>query len=129
MTTKFPATIGACIDALYVLRAKRLAGQKEVDKVKAEEAQYEEHILNNFTKTDLRGAKGDIATAAVKSATVYNIDDFDAYFSWVEANDARDCVQKRLSQTAIAARFDNGETVPGVSSFTKISLSLTKAGG
>ena len=129
MTTKFPSTIGACIDALYVLRAKRLAGQKEVDKVKAEEAMYEEHILNNFTKTDLRGAKGDIATAAVKSQLVYNIEDWDSYIDWVEKEDARDCLQKRLSQTAIAARFDNGEVVPGVTAFTRVTLSLTKAGG
>lgn len=128
MTTKFPTTIGACIDELYELRAKRLAGQKEVDRVKAIEQMYEDHILANFTKTDLRGAKGDIATAAIKKSTVYNIDDWSAYTQWVHDNEAYDCLQKRLSSTAIAARFDNGEEVPGVSTFEKVSLSLTKAG-
>lgn len=129
MTIKFPKAIGACIDTLYELRAKRLAGQKAVDAVKAEEAMYEAHILETFTKSELRGAKGDVATAAVKSQVVYNIEDWDKYWAWVEANGAKDCVQKRLSQDAIRARYDNGEEVPGVESFTKITLSLTKAGG
>lgn len=127
MTVKFPKTLGECIDNLYQLRAKRLAGQKAVDLVKAEEQEYENHILNSFSKADLRGAKGELATAGVKKTTVYNIEDWDTFYAWVEANDAKDCLQKRLASTAIADRMANGEEVAGVSSFEKISLSLTKA--
>jgi hypothetical protein len=127
MTVKFPKTLGECIDQLYELRAKRLAGQKAVDLVKAEEAEYENHILATFSKSDLRGAKGDLATAGVKRTTVYNITDWDLYTKWIDANQAWDCLQKRLASTAIAARFDNGEEIPGVESFEKVSLSLTKA--
>ena len=126
---KFPKALGECIDKLYELRAIRLAGQKEVDRVKAEEELWSEHIINNFNKADLKGAKGNVATAAIKTSTVYNIADWGLYTKWVHENGAYDCLQKRLSSTAVAARFDNGEEIPGVEPFAKISLSLTKAGG
>jgi len=128
MTIKFPKSLGDCIDKLYELRAMRLAGQKEVDRVKAEETLWSDHILNSFTKSDLKGAKGSIATAGIKHQTVYNIEDWAQYIEWVAENGAYDCLQKRLSAQAIAARFDNGVEVPGVSAFDKITLSLTKTG-
>lgn len=128
MTIKFPSTIGECIDSLYAKRAARLDLSKQVDMLKAEEEQLQDHILATFTKTDLRGAKGDIATASIKKQAVFSISDWDTFISWVEATDSRDCLQKRLSSTAIAARFADGIEVPGVTKFEKVTLSLTKAG-
>lgn len=128
MTVKFPKELGACIDALYELRARRLEGQKAVDLVKAEEALYEEHILSTFAKVALNGAKGSLATAGVKRSTVYNIIDWDAFVKDVAKRKDWDCLQKRLSTTAIAARFANGEPLAGVEAFEKIGLTLNKAG-
>ena len=40
---KFPKAMGACADKLFELRNKRLAMQKEVDAVAAEESSQEPH--------------------------------------------------------------------------------------
>jgi hypothetical protein len=113
---------------MYELRAKRLDAQKAVDQLRVEEDEYESHILNTFTKADLRGAKGDLATAGVKRTRVFNIVDWDVFLADVKKKKAWDCLQKRLATTAIADREAAGKPMAGVESFEKVSLSLNKAG-
>ena len=126
MTMKMPKSIGACIDLLYETRQKRLDGQKAVDAVALQEREIEDHILKQFEKVELSGAKGGIAQVSIKQTVVYNISDWDAVFSYATKHNAPDLLQKRLSSTAIRDRLDNGEEIPGIESFTKIGLSLTK---
>ena len=128
MTVKYPDSIGACIDKLYEDRTVRLGKQKEIDTLKAAEAALENHILDTFSKIDLAGAKGSVATAGVKKTTVYNIEDWESFVKDVTARGAWDCLQKRLSAEAVAARFTNHEPLAGVTSFVKVSLTLNKAG-
>lgn len=124
---QYPKTIGACIDMLYEQRAKRLDLQKVIDNAKKEEAKLEAHIIDTFGKSEIRGAKGDVATAAVKTDVVVELQDWDAFVRWVAATKSFDCLRKQPGATAIKERWDNGEQVPGVAPFQKISLSLTKA--
>ena len=70
---KYPKAVGACIDQLYTMRAERLAAQKEVDAMKKQEADLEEHILKQFGKAELNGAKGSVATAAIKTVRTLNL--------------------------------------------------------
>ena len=128
MTVKFPKTLGECIDVLYTKRAERLELNKKIDAMKAEEAMFEEHILNTFTKTELNGAKGDLATAGIKKQTVYNIVDWDAALAEIRKTRAWDLLRKQLSSTAVAARFENGKPIAGIEPYIKVSLSLNKAG-
>lgn len=126
MAVKYPKSIGACIDMLYEQRAERLELQKIVDNAKAEEAKLEEHIINSFGKQELNGAKGDVAIAAVKRDTVLNVTDWDGLLAWVVKTKSWDVLRKQPSSTAIKARWNNHEEVPGVEPFVKVSLSLTK---
>jgi hypothetical protein len=128
MSTTFPTAIGACIDALYELRAKRLEAQKAVDITKALEKQYEDHILNTFTKMELNGAKGDMATAGVSKGTVYQISDWDLFTEYVAANNAWELMRKQPTAGACAERFANGVEIPGIEAFQQIKLTLNKAG-
>lgn len=123
---KYPKSIGACVDALYTARAARLALNAQVEAMKAAEAELEDHILNKFGKDEIRGAKGDVATAAIKMDQTVNCTDWDAYRDYVIKKKAWDMLRKQPAVTAVKQRWANGEEVPGVEPFTKISLSLTK---
>lgn len=127
MTIEFPSTIGGCIDALYEARAKRLALSKQVDAAKEVENQYEAHILNSFDKSELTGARGELATASIKRSTVYNLTDWDTFIAYVDTNNAWELLRKQPGSTACKERFENGEEIPGITPFVKIDLSLTKA--
>jgi hypothetical protein len=126
MSITFPNTIGACIDNLYEARAKRLELQKQVDQMGEVERQYETHILNTFDKSELKGAKGDIANASIKNTVIYQIADWDAFANYVAETKQFDLLRKQPGSRACAERFDAGDTIPGIEAFTKIGLSLTK---
>jgi hypothetical protein len=128
MTIKFPATVGGCIDALYEARAKRLDFQREVDAMGEVERAYETHILEAFSKQELNGAKGEIATAGIKRSTVYQISDWEAFTKYVAATDSWELMRKQPGARACEEHFSNGEEIPGITPFVKIGLSLTKAG-
>jgi hypothetical protein len=124
---EYPLELGRCIDMLYEQRAVRLQLQKTIDNAKAEEAKLQDHIIETFGKSEIRGAKGDVATAAIKSEVIVELKDWDAFVTWVAKTKSFDCLRKQPGSTAVKERWDNGEEVPGVSPMTKISLSLTKA--
>ena len=128
--SNYPAAMGACIDQLYEARATRLELQKEVDELKAAERDLETHILDAFTKDELRGAKGDVATAAVKRTTsvVLRKDEWDLFVKYVVDNEAYELLRKQPAANAVKERWDAGEEVPGCEPFISVGLSLTKIG-
>ena len=129
MTIKYPKTIGECIDTLYTMRAQRLDADKAVQAMKKAEADLEEHILKQFDKAAINGARGKVATGGIMRKTVYSIEDWPAFIAYVAKKKAWDMLYKQAGQLAVRERIDNGEEVPGIEAFEKVSLSLNKAGG
>ena len=80
MTTyKFPKTMGACADRIYELKNKRLAMQKEVDAVEAEEKALKEHIINTLPKSETTGVAGKLARVTVVTKQVPQVKDWEAF--------------------------------------------------
>lgn len=133
MANKFPKTLGACIDLAYEARAERLEYQRSVEEklaaMKKREDEIEEHILQSFDKSDIEGAKGSIATASVSRLVVPAVKDWPKVFAYISKKKAWDLMEKRMARVAYRDRLEAGEIIPGVESFTKVSLSLTKVGG
>jgi hypothetical protein len=131
--SKFPKTLGACVDMAYNLRAERLEYQKKVEAelavMKKKEDEIEEHILQSFDKSDIEGAKGSVATASVSRMTVPSVKDWPTVFAWIAKKKAWDLMEKRMARVAYRDRMEAGQEIPGVESFVKVSLSLTKVGG
>lgn len=121
-----PKSIGACIDKLYRLKEKRRAIESQADEVKKEENALEEHILETFSKSDLDGARGKVATAGVTRTTVPTVKDWDQLYAYIKEHDAFDMLQRRVSTSAYRERLYAEEPVPGVESFEVVKLSLTK---
>ena len=125
---QYPSSMGACIDQLYTQRAKRLLLQHEVDEMKSEEKDLETHILNAFTKDEIKGAKGDVCTAAIKRTTSVVLTDWDSFVKYVVETESWDLLRKQPASNAVKARWDEKEEVPGTEPFVSIGLSLTKVG-
>jgi hypothetical protein len=103
---KFPATIGACVDALYKTRQRRLALKKEMDEVGSFESALREHVLKKFGKAKLKGAKGNIASASLAENTVADVKDWDLMFAWVVKHRAWDMLTHKLNDRAYRERLD-----------------------
>lgn len=121
-----PKTIGATIDLLYSLRETRKEHEAAIKKIREQEDALEAHLMNNFDKAGLDGAKGKTATAALKHSTVADVTDWDAYFTFMAKKKMWALVQKRASITALREMWDDGKVIPGVQPKEIVTLSLTK---
>lgn len=123
---KMPTTIGATIDLLWSLRESRKAAEAAVTEIKEKEAAVEAHLMNNFDKSGLDGAKGKYGLATLKRSTVADVTDWPAFYSYIQRNKAWELLQKRPAITAIRERWDAHKTIPGVEPKEVVQLSLTK---
>ena len=121
----FPDTLGACADLLYQVYHERLKAQKEVDKIQKQETEIKDYIISRLTKEN-SGAMGLIACVERKTDTIPTIEDWDAFYKYVKRNNRFDMLQKRLANKAIEEVWESGKKVPGVKTFEKVSLSITK---
>jgi len=123
---KFPKALGACADKLFELRNKRLAEQKKVDEIAAEETALKNHIIENLPKSEASGVAGKLARVTVVTKQVPQVKDWDAFYKYVKKTGSFDLMQKRLIDGAIKERWEAGKEVPGVGHFNAVSVSINK---
>lgn len=123
---KFPKAMGACADKLFELRNKRLAVQKEVDAVAAEETALKNHIIENLPKSEASGVAGKLARVTVVTKQIPQVKDWDAFYKHVKKTGDFDLMQRRLTDAAIKERWEAGKEVPGVEHFNAVSVSINK---
>lgn len=125
-TYKFPKEMGKCADMLYQLREKRLAGQKQVDAVEAEEKALKEYIINTLPKSEASGVAGAIARVSVQTKQVPQVKDWGAFYKFIKKTDGFDLLNRALNKAAVEARYEAGKKVPGVEDFPVVSVSCVK---
>lgn len=123
---KFPPKMGACADRLFQLREKRLEEQKKVDAIEAEEKALKEHIIQTLPKSDASGVAGKIARVTVITKQVPQVKDWDVFYKHIKKTGEFELLQRRLTDTAIRERWDEGKKVPGVESFNALTVSINK---
>lgn len=123
---KFPKAMGACADKLFELRNKRLAMQKEVDIISAEESALKNYIIENLPKSEASGVSGKLARVTIVVKQIPQVKDWEAFYKYVKKTGSFDLMQKRLTDAAIKERWEDGKKIPGVESFNAVSVSINK---
>jgi len=114
-------------DKLYTLRQERLAAQKQVDALEAQEKELRSKLFAELKASPTRMAVGSIAQAEVKSSIVPTLTDSEAFLSWARKSPKRhDLLKVGVATDAWRKFVANGGVVEGVEAFTKEDLSLTK---
>ena len=131
--TSYPS-LGEMCDQYYTARAERLAAQKKVDELKDLEAVAEQILLNTLRAQGLEGAKGHVATAAIKRNDTLIMDrdeegndiGKEAFLQFMLASQDPSLLQFRPSLTRVKELLEAGEEVPGAKLVKVESISLTK---
>jgi hypothetical protein len=126
---KLPKTLGACADTLFDLKEARLAQQKIVDALAAQESEIKNHIINTMPKSD-SGAAGKHHQVRVVREEAPRIGDDAAFYAYVKKHGAFDMLQRSLNAKAVRERMEGnkGKSLPGVEMFGVVKVSLTKVG-
>lgn len=101
---------------------KLLTDQKQI------RAKMEARLLKKFDKADIDGCRGTRAVSSVRRTDFPSIKNRKAFLRYVVRNKAYDLLQNRIAARAYNDRLEEGEVVPGVSVFTRISVSIRKRG-
>lgn len=124
---KIPKALGACADRLYELRDLKAAAQKAVDAIEAEYNAIKEYVIETLPKSEASGVAGRTGRVAVVRKEVPQVEDWTAFYAHVKKTGAFELLQRRLGEGAVKERWEAGKVVPGVTKFTAVTISLTKA--
>lgn len=122
-----PDNIGDCVDLLYTTRSERLIKEKEVQRMKSAEENLRNHIFNTFAIQNIEGAKGKIATVTISEELKPQVNDWDAVWEYVFANNATELIEKRMARIAYRELFEAGILVPGTEAFIHKKLNCVKS--
>ena len=120
--------LGDVVDALKELTTIRLLMQKETEAVEAVERKFKMHLIDSIPKSNAAGAMGLRYKAVVKTERIPKVKDGDwqSLHQYIYDTGHFDLLQKSLSSTAVMARLENGETIPGIETMLVPKLSITK---
>lgn len=112
-----------------------LAFKKQLRKLEAQQAPLKKkmedlanQVIQLYSEDDLLTVKLKGGSVTRVSQAVPQIQDFDAFFTFVTEKNAPELLHRRISADAWRERTENGETIPGVEPFTRVSLRIQLKG-
>lgn len=113
------------VDRFIQARRNRLAMQRDVDLLQKEENLLKEQIIADLTRTKIPVIGGQRGTVKLNEKIKPIAGDWPKLYAYVKQEDAFDLLQRRLLESAVKARWDEGITIPGVQEFKVFDLSIS----
>ena len=129
MSIKIPKSLALAADMYCKKRDERLALQKEVDALEEYEKALKEHLINSIPKSDATGISGKVCRVSVVTKSVPRVVDWDKFYEYIAKNRTKGSfalLNRAANAKAVTEIWDAGKQVPGVESFTAVTLSLNK---
>lgn len=118
--------LGESIDRLYELREQKRDLNAAIADIDAQFEEIEANVLAKLQEIGVDSSKSKLASATISETVVPNVEDWDAFGRYIIDTNQLFLLQRRTSIAAYRDLLQAGETIPGVSPFTKTSLSLRK---
>lgn len=100
---------------------QRLELKQQADKLEQAQKAIIDELTENGVPTDTYGPY----FLKVEKKKVPRCTDWGLFYGFIKANDAFDCLHKRLTETAIMARVNDAEYVPGIVTDEKITYKVS----
>lgn len=121
-----PKKMGEWPDLLKKMQLERLAKQKEVDAMEANEKLFKEHMIQNIPKSEASGISGKEYKVQIVKALVPQTEDWETLYKHILKTKDFGFLNKALNKGHVEEVLDSGKTVPGVKLFEAVKVSLTK---
>lgn len=123
---KMPKTLAACADKLYETREKRLELGRKVAELEEIEKKIKEHLIAQLPEQDASGVAGKICRISLVHKEVPYAKDWNEIYKHIKKTGHFDLLGRRLNSKAVEERWENGDKVPGVETYTTTSVSINK---
>lgn len=113
-------------DAYGQMRRDRLAQEKIVKALQERETALSTYLIDNVPKGDGRGTIGKLWSCVIKTKTVVQVTDWDAYWAYVFKTKRTDLLQRRVGDAAVKEMWAANKEVPGCTRFEAPTISLSE---
>ena len=113
------------IETILSVRKRRLSLQREADLLEQEEKKLTNSLIDQMLHGDRVTVFKEGPNEAYLNMTeepMVSVDGWPAVLDYIVANKAVDLLQKRLTASAVKARWDEGEVIVGIEKVRKYSL-------
>lgn len=114
------------LQAYFTLREQRLALQRQVDKLEQDEKDIMYEITSELVASGKNTSSEEGFVAKLKSTPASQVTDWVQTLDYIRATGQVDLLQKRLTESAVKARWDSGVDIPGVEKTVKHTVTITK---
>lgn len=104
-------------DKWFALRAQRLAEKKVMEQTEAQEKAAKAALIQSMRDNEIGAIGGKTIIVKYETDDKPRVDDWVAVWKWAKKHDAMDIYQRRITDTAVEARWEQGEKIPGISTF------------
>jgi hypothetical protein len=125
-TVRLPKSPAACADLLYSTREKRLSLQRELDRMSELESALKEYFIQTLPKSSATGIAGKVARVQIEDKPIPTIEDSERLYAYIKKTGAFDLLQRRLNESAVKERYEDGKVIPGVGIFHAKKVSCTR---
>lgn len=124
---KQPQTVGAMMDRLFQIRNQKRELEEEIKALNEEWEGIEARLLMQMDEQGSTRVANTQGTAILSETLVPQVEDWESFIHWARDNDALHMIQRRVSSPAYREIIESGQSVPGLSPFTKRSVNLRAA--
>lgn len=121
-----PKKMGEWPDLLHKMREERLAKQREVDELEANEKLFKEHMINTIPKSEASGVSGKEYKVQIVKKVIPQVKDWLPFYAHILKTKDFGFLNKALNKAHVEEVWDAGKKVPGVEGFDAVTVSLTK---
>lgn len=118
--------LSALVDEFYVAREERLELARQLAAADQKEKLLKEHIIRECGLAKLSAIGGQRAIVKLTSKQKPIVTNWNDVYSFIRKEDAFDLLQKRLTDTAVKLRWDDGIALAGIEAFTVYDLTVSK---
>lgn len=123
---KLPKTLAACADKLFETHERRLELQRQAKELEEQESKLKQHLIEKLPDQDASGVAGKLCRISLVNKEVPYAKDWPEIYKHIQKTGHFDLLGRRLNSSAVAERWENGEEVPGVETYTTTSVSINK---
>jgi hypothetical protein len=114
------------MDAYIRARADRLDLERQAEEIKESEDDLARTIIAKMRESGIKAMGASLGLVKLGETEEPVAENWVEIWQYIKENDAWDLVHKRITVTAVRARWEDGEAVPGVGKITKYKLTVSK---
>ena len=121
------AELGQLSDTLSLKRAERLAADKVAASLKSEENTLKALLIAEMEENNLSSVGGEVCIVKRTVKKRAMVGNWPEVYAYILEHDAFDLLHKRITDSAVLLRNDDGVEVPGISLIDFSNITYSKA--